>query len=216
VKGVANLRCSLIFEICLFFNEIDAEVLDGTRLSRVPRVRGVNLHIFKAGGLGVHHAHHLFIVDEELDLSVSVFYLLEHSDLGPLVNCGGREVYLLVHVVVERIDNDKALVLAWVEKDSRNTVAKVFLVSSDCHVEDAGPVWVVIVGRLEQELHHPLAWQGRQSGQEIVLSHREGVLNLENGVPVPLCLDAEVLDGTRLCWMPWVRGVNLHALKAGG
>ena len=162
---------------------IDAEALDGTRLGWVPWVRGVNLHIFKAGGLGVHHAHHLFIVDEELDLSVSVFYLLEHSDLGPLVNCGGREVYLLVLVVVERIDNDKALVLAWVEKDSRVTVAKVFMVSSDCHVEDAGPVWVVIVGRLEQELHHPVSWQSRQSGQEVALGQDQFLLDLVDGNP---------------------------------
>ena len=71
MKGVANLRCSLIFEICLFFNEIDAKVLDGTRLSRVPRVRGVNLHVLKTGGLVVQCAEHLFIVDEELDLGIS-------------------------------------------------------------------------------------------------------------------------------------------------
>ena len=31
---------------------------------------------------------------------------------------------------------------------------------------------------------------------------------------LPLYLDAEVLDGTRLGWVPWVRGVNLHVLKA--
>ena len=185
MKGVVNPHCSLVFEICLFFNEIDAKVLDGTRLSRVPRVRGVNLHVLKTGGLVVQCAEHLFIVDEKLDPGVSVFYLLEHSDLGPLVNCGGREVYLLVHVVVERIDNDKALVLAWVEKDSRNTVAKVFLVSSDCHVEDAGPVWVVIVGRLEQELNHPLAWQGWQSGQKVALSQVQFLLDLVDGIPQP-------------------------------
>ena len=101
VKGVANLRCSLIFEICLFFNEIDAEVLDGTRLSRVPRVRGVNLHVFKAGGNVVHCSEHLLIVDEDLDLGVSVFCLLDHLDLGPLVNRGGREAYFLVLLFVE-------------------------------------------------------------------------------------------------------------------
>ena len=100
----------------------------------------------------------LLIVDEELDLGVSVFYLLEHLDLGPLVNFGGREEYFLLLL----LDNHKAL--AWTEKDSRDTVARIFIVSSYCHVEDAGPVWVVQVGRLEQELHHPLAWQGWQSG----------------------------------------------------
>ena len=160
--GVVNPHCSLDFVICLFFNEIDAKVLDGTRLSRVPRVRGVNLHVLKTGGLVVQCAEHLFIVDEELDLGVSVFILLEHPDLGPLVNCGGREAYFFVLVFVERINNHKAL--AWAEKDSRVTVAKIFIVSSDCHMEDAGPVWVVQVGRLEQELHHPLARQGWQSG----------------------------------------------------
>ena len=33
---------------------------------------------------------------------------------------------------------------------------------------------------------------------------------------LPLYLDAEVLDGTRLGWVPWVRGVNLHVFKANG
>ena len=191
MKGVVNPHCSLVFVICLcrivfrivFFNEVDAEVLDGTGLCRLPRARGVNLHVLKADGLGVYGAEHLFIVDEELDLCVPIFYLLRHSDLGPLVNWGGREVYPIVRVVIERIGNDKAP--PWVDKDSRVTVAKVVPVSSDCHVEDAGPLWVVIVGRLEQELHHPLAWQGWQSGQQVTLGQCEGVLNLENGVPVP-------------------------------
>ena len=98
--GVVNPHCSLDFVICLFFNEIDAEVLDGTRLSRVPRVRGVNLHVLKAGGLGVHRAEHLFIVDEDFDLGFPVFYLLRHSDLGPLVkdtrNCP-EKVMKIIH-----------------------------------------------------------------------------------------------------------------------
>ena len=50
VKGVVNPHCSLVFVICLFFNEIDAKVLDGTRLCRVPWVRGVNLYVFIADG----------------------------------------------------------------------------------------------------------------------------------------------------------------------
>ena len=183
MKGVVNPHCSVVFVICLFFNKIDAKVLDGTRLSRVPRVRGVNLHVFKAGGLGVHCAEHLFVVDEDFDLGVSVFYLLRHSDLGPLVNCGGREVYVIVPVIVERIDNHKAP--AWLEEDSRVTVAKFFRVSSDGHAEDAGPSLGVIVGRLKHELHHPLAWQGWQSGKGVVRGQCEGVLNLENGFPVP-------------------------------
>ena len=33
---------------------------------------------------------------------------------------------------------------------------------------------------------------------------------------LPLYLDAEVLDGARLGWVPWVRGVNLHVFKANG
>ena len=57
------------------------------------------------------------------------------------------------------------------------------MVSSDCHAEDAGPVWVVIVGRLEQELHHPLAWQGWQSGQQVALRQVQFLLNFVDGNP---------------------------------
>ena len=71
--------------------DIDAQVLDGTRLGWVPWVRGVNLHVFKANGLVVHRAEYLFIVDKELELGVPVFSFLGHSDRGPHVNCGGRE-----------------------------------------------------------------------------------------------------------------------------
>ena len=49
-------------------------------------------------------------------------------------------------------------------------------------MEDAGLVWVVIVGRFEEELHHPLAWQGWQSGQEIALGQVQFLLNLVNGI----------------------------------
>ena len=50
-------------------------------------------------------------------------------------------------------------------------------------MEDAGFVWVaVIVGRLEKELHHALAWQGWQSGQEIALGQVQFLLNLVNGI----------------------------------
>ena len=178
-----NPHRSLVFLICLFFNEIDAKVLDGTRLSRFPRARGVNVHVLKAGGLGVYGAEHLFVVDEDFDLGVLIFYLLRHSDLGPLVDWGVREVYVIVHVVIERMGNDKAP--TWVDKDSRVTVAKVVPVSSDCHVEDAGPVGVVIVGRLEQELHHPLAWQGWQSSQEVALGQVQFLLDLVDGIPRP-------------------------------
>ena len=52
-------------------------------------------------------------------------------------------------------------------------------------MEDAGLVWVVQVGRLEQELHHPLAWQGWQSGQEVVLSQVQFLLDLVDGIPQP-------------------------------
>ena len=93
----------------------------------------------------------------------------------------------MVLVVVERTGDLKTPTR--VEEDSRVPVAKIFMVSSDCHAEDAGPVWVVIVGRLEQELHHPLAWQGWQSGQQVTLGHCEGVRNLENGGPVPYKTD---------------------------
>ena len=64
-------------------------------------------------------------------------------------------------------------------------VANVVQVSSYGVAEDAGPCWVVLVGRLENELHHPLSWQGWQSGLEVFLGKCEGVRNLENGVPVP-------------------------------
>ena len=79
----------------------------------------------------------------------------------------------------------KVEALAWSDENCRGPVVKIFTVSPDCQMEDAGLVWVVQVGRLEQELHHPLLWQGWQSGQEVVLSHCEGLLNLKNGVPVP-------------------------------
>ena len=71
------------------------------------------------------------------------------------------------------------------EEDNRVPVAKICNVSSDCHAEDAGPAWVVIVGRLEQELNHPLAWQGWQSGQEVVLSQVQFLLDLVDGIPQP-------------------------------
>jgi len=177
-EGVLNLENGVPVPLCL-----DAKVLDGTGLCRPPRARGVNLHVLKADGLGVYGAEHLFIVDEELDLCVPIFYLLRHSDLGPLVNWGGRDVYPIVRVVIERIGNDKAP--PWVDKDFRVTVAKVVPVSSDCHVEDAGPVGVVIVGRLEQELHHPLVWQGRQSSQQVALGQVQFLLDLVDGIPRP-------------------------------
>ena len=57
------------------------------------------------------------------------------------------------------------------------------MVSSDCHAEDAGPVWVVIVVRLEQELQHPLAWQGWQSGQKVAFRQVQFLLNFVDGNP---------------------------------
>ena len=77
----------------------------------------------------------------------------------------------------------KVEALAWSEEKCRVPVAHVAFVSSDCHVEDAGPVWVVIVGRLEQELHHPLAWQGWQSGQQVALRQVQFLLNFVDGNP---------------------------------
>ena len=87
----------------------------------------------------------------------------------------------MVLVVVERTGDLKTPTR--VEEDSRVPVAKIFMVSSDCHAEDAGPVWVVIVGRLEQELHHPLAWQGWQSGQQVALRQVQFLLNFVDGNP---------------------------------
>ena len=52
-------------------------------------------------------------------------------------------------------------------------------------MEDAGPVWVVIVGRLEQELHHPLAWQCWQGGQQVALGQSQFLLDLVDGIPQP-------------------------------
>ena len=89
----------------------------------------------------------------------------------------------MVLVVVERTGDLKTPTR--VEEDSRVPVAKIFMVSSDCHAKDAGPVWVVIAGRLEQELHHPLAWQGWQSGQKVVLSQVQFLLDLVDGIPQP-------------------------------
>ena len=42
---------------------------------------------------------------------------------------------------------DKIEALAWSDENCRGPVVKIFTVSSDCHMEDAGLVWVVIVGR---------------------------------------------------------------------
>ena len=87
----------------------------------------------------------------------------------------------MVLVVVERTGDLKTPTR--VKEGSRVPVAKIFMVSSDCHAEDAGPVWVVIVGRLEQELHHPLAWQGWQSGQQVALRQVQFLLNFVDGNP---------------------------------
>ena len=51
-------------------------------------------------------------------------------------------------------------------------------------MEDAGPVRVVQVGRLEQELHFPLRGQGWQSGQEFALGQVQEV-DLVDGIPQP-------------------------------
>ena len=79
----------------------------------------------------------------------------------------------------------KVEALAWSEEDCRGPVVKIFTVSPDCQMEDAGLVWVVQVGRLEQELHHPLAWQGRHSGQKVVLGQDQFLLDLVDGIPQP-------------------------------
>ena len=178
-----NPHCSLVFLICLFFNEIDAKVLDGTRLCRFPRVRGVNLHVCKADGFGVLRIELLLFINEDPELDLLVHHFLGNSDLGPFVNCGGREVFIEKRLIVKWSFDDKAP--AWLEEDSRVPVAKICNVFSDCHVEDAGPFLGVIVGRLEQELHQPLAWQGWQSGQQVVLGQDQFLLDLVDGIPQP-------------------------------
>ena len=169
--------------ICLFFYHINAQILDETRQGRIPRVRGVNLHVLKADGLRIRHAEHHFVVDDELQHDLPFLHLLGYSDLGPLGNRWRRQIHMKVGYFLDSAANLKPI--ARLEEDCGGPVTNVFHVSSDCHMEDVGPVRVVQVGRLEQELHHPLAWQGRQGGQQVALGQSQFLLDLVDGIPQP-------------------------------
>ena len=152
----------LLFIICLFFYHINAQILDEARQSRVPWVRGVNLHVLKTDWLGILHIEHLFVVNDELELDLPVLHLLGHAELGPFVNCWRREVH--GEVCLSIVSAGKVEAEAWIEKECGGPFADFSVgvaASSYCHVEDVGPAWVAQVGRLQHELHHPLAWQGR-------------------------------------------------------
>ena len=152
----------LLFIICLFFYHINAQVLDEAREGRVPWVRGVNLHILKADGLGILHTEHLFVLNDELELDLPVLHLLGHAELGPFFDRWRRKVH--GEVCLSIVSAGKVEAEAWIEKECGGPFADFSVgeaASSDCHVEDVGPAWVVQVGRLQHELHHPLAWQGR-------------------------------------------------------
>ena len=83
---------------------LDAEVLDETRLGWVPWVRGVNLHVLKAGRLVVHRAEYLFIVDKELEfpfsLSWDIRIAVQLSIVGAGSNISAWSLSLLSELVI--------------------------------------------------------------------------------------------------------------------
>ena len=71
----------------------------------------------------------------------------------------------------------------WVIEHCRDPVPDGAHVTSYGHMEDAGPIIVVEVGRFELKLHHPLAREAWKSCQEgILLQFKWGVF-FKDGAP---------------------------------
>ena len=75
---------------------------------------------------------------------------------------------------------------AWVIERCRDPVPDVTIVTSVTfygHMEDVGPTIVVVVGRLELKLHHPLAREAWKSCQEGILLQFNRGLIFKDGSP---------------------------------